>query len=321
MRQIGIVCNVKKRKQFMEPFIQHVNTTSSEYHAQFLDFDSPQEPIVVDILFMKVTDDMNVEQTNQESHQRLNRLREYINQNPHILLIEKLEAVQRVLDRVIMYSFLHEQFQSMNTTMVHVPRITILENQTTVDQIRQKLNQDKVTFPIVCKTVAACGDIRTHNMALVFNEEQLLQVMQDEEQQIPLPIVAQQYINHDGILHKAYVVGSDNVVVQQRPSLRNLYSEPEMIRFNSQYKLPQELTHNEPSVPSVVDPVLFHEITSILSQALELQLFGFDIIQETTSLKFYVVDANYLPSYSTLQNVMHLMLEHIKKRDEQHRNK
>ena len=320
MINIGLTCNVKKRKQLFQPFMDYVNSNQQTYNAtvQFLDFDDDENAAnapVVDILFLKVTDDMNVAHVDELAKARLDRLNRYIaTHSDKMLVVEKMEAVERVLDRVILYTFLHQQFQSLQTDIVHVPGITVLNSEaSSEDLIREQFARDNVQFPVVCKTVVACGDIRTHNMALVFNERQLLQVIQSTEQEIPLPIVAQQFVNHGAVLHKAYVIG-ENIVVQQRPSLRNLsLDEPQIIRFNSQYKLPEELIANEvdASKAEPIDSAIFHQITQVLSQALELQLFGFDIVQDNVTGKFYIVDANYLPSYTSLPNVMQLLIEHL----------
>ena len=52
-------------------------------------------------------------------------------------------------------------------------------------------------------------------MSLVFNERGL--------QDVTTPCVAQSFINHNGVLHKLFIVGSKSFLVQ-RPSIRNLYA-------------------------------------------------------------------------------------------------
>jgi inositol-1,3,4-trisphosphate 5/6-kinase/inositol-tetrakisphosphate 1-kinase len=268
---------------------------------------------------------MNIEHLDEKTRERLSFVRKIIAERPYVLVIERLEAVQRVLDRVVMYSFLHSQLtEKLQTDVVHVPAITILdESVQTIDQIRNQFQRDNVHFPIVCKTVAACGDIKTHNMAMVFTEEQLLQVLKSPEQEIPLPIIAQQYINHDALLYKAYVIG-EHVFVQERTSLRNMDpNEPDIIRFNSQYPLPKELLPtNSQEInlafknikPLITDSKLislFKDIAKVLSQALELELFGFDLIKQTETGKYYCVDTNYLPGYSGVEDVHAKLLNHI----------
>ena len=51
-------------------------------------------------------------------------------------------------------------------------------------------------------------------MAIVFSEESL--------RDVEAPCVAQSFLNHNALLHKIFVVGNRQFVVQ-RPSLKNLY--------------------------------------------------------------------------------------------------
>lgn len=400
--RIGIVCQPKKRKQFFEPFLTYVNANSNgQIQCHFIDYLSEQQAIVqhhrssggndnddnsdieqqiikdieehlsneesellrTDILFLKVTDDMNIEHVSEQARRRLMKIEKFIemrrrkqqrdimpNNDAGMLVIEELSHVRRLLDRVEMYSFLQQKLggsgnnsSSTSTSsstdgeksVVHVPSISILDEgvRGDIEKVRQQLERDGVQFPIVCKTAAACGELITHNMAMVFNERQLMdEVLNSEQQEIPLPIVAQQYINHDGVMYKAYVIG-EQVFVQEKKSIRNLYvdRETKVIRFNSQYPFPEELLVSS-SVPSVHDnnsasvreslldtnSQLFHDITQTLSDALNIQLFGFDLIREVDTGRFFCVDANFLPSYSTVPDVHHKMMHHILQRYEKH---
>ena len=382
MIHLGLVCQPKKRKQFFEPFMNYVNQNSNNrIHCYFIDYLSEQEQhhvvgtttgsvvltgserdellselenhlssemMKTNVLFLKVTDDMNIEHVNENARMRLLKIETFIEKRKELdlkskaksdkseddsnfLVIEELDAVRRLLDRVEMYSFLHTKLSDENSEcVVHVPAISILDESLrgNIDLLRQKLKNDGVQFPIVCKTAAACGEIHTHNMAMVFNEQQLMdEILNSETKEIPLPIVAQQFINHDGLLYKAYVIG-EQVFVQERKSIRNLdLTEARIIRFNSQHKLPEELMPAEPEEgahprESLLEErsKLFHDITKTLSDALQLQLFGFDLIHEVGPGKFYCVDANFLPGYSGVPDVYHKMMEHVLSRYDAHIN-
>lgn len=83
------------------------------------------------------------------------------------------------------------------------------------------------------KTTAACGAIETHEMAIVFNVDNLFQVLTDRSKyKIPLPVVIQQYINHDATLYKVYVIGKETFV-QARQSIRNF--KPDGTDFNDSF--------------------------------------------------------------------------------------
>jgi hypothetical protein len=59
-------------------------------------------------------------------------------------------------------------------------------------------------------------------MAIIFDIPHLHEVIvnEGEKYKIPLPVVVQQYINHDAKLYKVYVIAEDTFV-QARESIRN----------------------------------------------------------------------------------------------------
>jgi glutathione synthase/RimK-type ligase-like ATP-grasp enzyme len=322
---IGIACGSKKRRQFFEPFASYCESQTEfptvRIECKFLDFDRYDLP-QVDILFHKVTDDMHVQANDLSAQARLKRVKQYIETHSNtMLVIEDLEAVERVQDRIAMSHYLN---QVLNTDVVKVPGYTILDSSiSSIDKLKEMFNRDEVKFPVVCKTVSACGDATCHNMAMAFTYEQVWTVMKDPEQHIPLPILAQEYINHDSVLYKAYAIG-DFVSVQARHSLRNVsQNEHHMIRFNSQHTLPIELL--EPNTtdvqvafkhvkPVIQDPILqkqFDEINHVLSNALNMYLYGFDLIRQTVTQQFYVVDVNYLPGFNGFENTYSKILSNI----------
>ncbi|XP_038968683.1 inositol-tetrakisphosphate 1-kinase isoform X4 [Rattus norvegicus] len=79
------------------------------------------------------------------------------------------------------------------------------------DDTMRLLEQNGLAFPFICKTRVAHGT-NSHEMAIVFNQEGLSAIQP--------PCVVQNFINHNAVLYKVFVVGESYTVVQ-RPSLKN----------------------------------------------------------------------------------------------------
>jgi hypothetical protein len=75
---------------------------------------------------------------------------------------------------------------------------------------------------LVVKTIVACGTSDSHEMAIIFDVPHLHEVIINKENKykIPLPVVVQQYINHNATLYKVYVLAEDTFV-QARESIRD----------------------------------------------------------------------------------------------------
>ena len=69
--------------------------------------------------------------------------------------------------------------------------------------MRQQLSQAGVAAPLILKSQAACGVAGAHDMALVMSLEDL-----PDDFQPAVPAVAQQFVNHGGVLHKVSVIGT-----------------------------------------------------------------------------------------------------------------
>ncbi|KAB0398070.1 hypothetical protein E2I00_012279 [Balaenoptera physalus] len=132
-------------------------------------------------------------------------------------------------------------------------------------------------------------------MAIVFNQEGL--------SAIQLPCVVQNFINHNAVLYKVFVVGESYTVVQ-RPSLKNFSagtSDRESIFFNSHNVSKPESS----SVLTALDKIegvferpsdeVIRELSRALRQALGVSLFGIDIIINNQTGQHAVIDINAFP--------------------------
>ncbi|KAL9643476.1 hypothetical protein ABK040_010090 [Willaertia magna] len=321
MLTIGYVSNVKKNKQFYEPFVNFCHTMKKDEFKCVEVFIEKKEEIEnqpkVDILFFKVTDDMVIEEVDLEAHERLENLRKYINLHKNdTLIMEPLESIQKFLKRTEIQHFLEKELN--DNELIHVPKVYLLNNE-------KELTEYKFVYPLVCKTVAACGKSETHHMSIVFNFEQLEKEIKENNS---LPIIAQQYINHDATLLKMYVIG-DRVFYQIKPSLKNFEENHPIIHFDSQKPFDENISNNnvkETALKEInyneTEETSFDKRAKIIShqlrKSLGVSLFGFDLLRDASRKEdhYYVVDVNYFPSYKGVSReiLFDYILEHIKQR-------
>jgi hypothetical protein len=99
--------------------------------------------------------------------------------------------------------------------------------------------------PLVLKPRVACGVPEAHQMALIFAPDGLI------DPGVPAPGIAQEYIDHDGVIWKVYVAGERAFFVE-RPSTPNLRAAcvgggndggrtPDVVAFDSLASLPTSL--------------------------------------------------------------------------------
>ena len=150
-----------------------------------------------------------------------------------------------------------------------------------------------LVYPCLIKTRVACGIPESHQMALVLREEGMIECEMEGQ------LVAQEYLNHGGVLFKVYV-GRDGHAVEHRPSLPDIRTVtedmPSIIEFDSLYGLPTRLPWvssgaDEPAL--VPDEEVFAELVAVARDVVRLTVFGFDVVRRGNDL--IVIDINYLP--------------------------
>ncbi|KAG7177571.1 Inositol-tetrakisphosphate 1-kinase-like 1, partial [Homarus americanus] len=176
------------------------------------------------------------------------------------------------------------------------------------------------TLSSVCKPVTAGGGVEAHEMAVVFNEKGI--------SECTLPCVAQSFINHGAVLYKLFVLGPVWFVIV-RPSLKNFYAgvdgcfdinklaEQETVHFNSNNVSKADsqspLTQLDPSdmkedLPKA-DPAVFNRIVVDLRNALNMDLLGIDVVIDSSTGKYGIIDVNAFPSYDSVPNLMEHLVD------------
>lgn len=166
-------------------------------------------------------------------------------------------------------------------------------------------------FPVLVKTVRACGAQDAHMMSVAFSEKGL------HHPDLRAPLIVQEYLNHGAVIWKIFVIG-DYVAVVGRPSLCDLAldaSRPN-ITFNSQKGVPPELLAKQPgTVPQPPQRVL-EAMAAWLSARTGMTLFGFDVVVHQTAAgrtAYGVIDINYFPGYSGVPDFNARLLSHALK--------
>uniref|UniRef100_A0A2K5TLZ1 Inositol-tetrakisphosphate 1-kinase n=1 Tax=Macaca fascicularis TaxID=9541 RepID=A0A2K5TLZ1_MACFA len=165
----------------------------------------------LDVIIHKLTDViLEADQNDSQSLELVHRFQEYIDAHPETIVLDPLPAIRTLLDRSKSYELIRKIEAYMEDDRICSPPFMELTSLCGDDTMRL-LEKNGLAFPFICKTRVAHGT-NSHEMAIVFNQEGL--------NAIQPPCVVQNFINHNAVLYKVFVVGESYTVVQ-RPSLKN----------------------------------------------------------------------------------------------------
>uniref|UniRef100_A0A7N9CCV7 Inositol-tetrakisphosphate 1-kinase n=2 Tax=Macaca fascicularis TaxID=9541 RepID=A0A7N9CCV7_MACFA len=264
----------------------------------------------LDVIIHKLTDViLEADQNDSQSLELVHRFQEYIDAHPETIVLDPLPAIRTLLDRSKSYELIRKIEAYMEDDRICSPPFMELTSLCGDDTMRL-LEKNGLAFPFICKTRVAHGT-NSHEMAIVFNQEGL--------NAIQPPCVVQNFINHNAVLYKVFVVGESYTVVQ-RPSLKNFSagtSDRESIFFNSHNVSKPESS----SVLTELDKIegvferpsdeVIRELSRALRQALGVSLFGIDIIINNQTGQHAVIDINAFPGYEGVSEFFTDLLNHI----------
>jgi len=210
-----------------------------------------------------------------------------------VIEIDPLECQEKLTSRAKMVELFHQLSGSIPT--LAVPKsIIISEN--------EKIPED-FPFPVICKTVEASGALTSHEMGLVWTPKGIEEFVR--------PILVQQFINHNATIFKVFVIG-DFFYIVKRPSIKNFYPDDSTrtIKFNSQNFAS---LHGNPT-EELPEREFIDSINKYLSNNLGLTLIGFDIIKCSSTGTYYIIDANYFPGYTGVEDCPKKILDLIIKK-------
>ncbi|XP_063843023.1 inositol-tetrakisphosphate 1-kinase-like isoform X1 [Scylla paramamosain] len=254
---------------------------------------------------------------NGKAANAINMFENYIKKHPETFVMDPLPGVHKLLLRNQTYELLHQRFRY--DEKIFTPTYAELSSRN-VKENAEIVKQASVTFPVVCKPVTGGGGVEAHEMAVVFNEMGL--------SEFRLPCVAQSFINHGAVLYKLFVLGPVWFVIV-RPSLKNFYAgvdgcfgfntltEQETVYFNSSNVSKADsqspLTQLDPGdmedeLPKA-DPAVFNRIVTNLREALNMDLLGIDVVIDSNTGKYGIIDVNAFPSYDSVPNLMEHLVD------------
>ncbi|KAI9243691.1 inositol-tetrakisphosphate 1-kinase [Sporodiniella umbellata] len=197
-----------------------------------------------------------------------------------------------------------------------------------LDTVKNWNSTINVKFPAMCKRRTACSSTEAHQMILVPCAEKMSQVEKyvDDES-----VMIQEFVQHDGVIVKVYVADGQ-ITASTRPSFKNMDGTGDVVHFDSQtlpksFETTTQLSDDLDKVflnqspgniltqkESSLDYKKLKQIADSLYRQLGLTFFGFDVLLQTKTNAYYVVDVNYFPSFKDVENFHSMFVRILKKR-------
>lgn len=283
-----------------------------------------------DLILHKLTEDIlscSLGAGDAAAQARVMRLKDYQLQHPSCCLIDDPNSVITLMSRSAISCRLQECLQDVTSASgipVTAPKYIVVNQEDTLN-IQQQLQQKAMTVPLIVKPLVAAGTKESHYMTI------LIQQSERAMKRIPPNSLIQQYVNHDAVLYKVYVMGQ-HFHVYKRASVPNLppdiskLSNKDLVEFDSQHPYPRlqdfGLSTESGSIPqqkgSQRQPLVSSDevrpIVDALKRAFGLELFGFDILVSAEKQEWLVVDVNYFPSYKEVPNFPNQLAHYLTQR-------
>ncbi|KAG1106285.1 hypothetical protein G6F42_016811 [Rhizopus arrhizus] len=180
----------------------------------------------------------------------------------------------------------------------------------------------------MCKRRTACSSTEAHQMTLIPSAQGMSQMEQYFKNDA---VMLQEFIQHDGVIVKVYVADGQ-ISASTRPSFKNLDRSGDVVHFDSQtlpksFETKIELSHDLDRVflrsdpteihlykESVLDTSRLQKIADSLRRQLGLTFFGFDVLLQSHTNAYFVVDVNYFPSFKAVENFHSIFVDILEKR-------
>ena len=305
--KLGILmpsCNVRKNE-----LIRRIHETCRREDIDITDIDIalydhenfPQ----LDILLHKIT--INSKTNEDEAIRIRNLVLKYALRNSKLKIIDNFENCEKILNRQIQTEVLKACSCTVDNITVFVPKTLSISEKMDIHTIKEIMKDNEIDFPILGKPLGDTLHQGCHDMVLVFSYEYL--------KDLPNPCLLQEFCNHNGILYKVFVIG-DSYHVCERPSVKNLVLEKrKSVFFNSRQVskifpklvyLPK-LHENNPLLkhwlssdlkPNMLNGKVVEEIIRRIKLKTGFYLFGFDILIESNTGDYAIIDLSQFPGYS-----------------------
>lgn len=231
-------------------------------------------------------------------------------ENPNVVIVDAPSAVQRLHNRISMLEAVGKMNKKANTTthLVSIPEQVVVEDSKLLSDLSAF---EDLKFPVIAKPLLANASSGSHKMSLVFNNNGL--------KELEAPVILQQFVNHGGVIFKVYVAGK-YVKCVLRNSLPDISDEK--LKINSENLMPfSQISNNlcpaggKNIIGEVDMPAMsfVEQVGQGLRQALNLNLFNFDLIRDSEDKDgYFIIDINYFPGYEKLPSYEYFLTDFFK---------
>ncbi len=213
-------------------------------------------------------------------------------------LLDPFEAVAAINDRFALAEALRslEVWSEGGATRVTIPP--------SVEWDGEKLaRRPSFGLPWVCKPKTADGTAASHELLLAYSEEAAAEQLRGGQWQV------QPFVAHGGRLVKVYVLG-DSIAQQCRPSLPDTIRERPSDGAHFVALRRQQSHHKLADDPIGVEEGALRELVRAVRGRLGgVALFGMDLLRDSETGHFVLVDVNYFPGYYGVSDVFHRITE------------
>ncbi|KAI8999988.1 inositol-tetrakisphosphate 1-kinase [Gaertneriomyces semiglobifer] len=186
-----------------------------------------------------------------------------------------------------------------------------------------KKAEGQVGFPAILKNLTAASSQAAHELA-----EALSHLSSTGK---TTSYLLQRWVNHSGIIHKVFVVGS-HIHTVVRPSFRDVSNDEPIFPFDSQ-RIPKSFEGSDSPFAGAfalddqtrkearalkLDERKVQKIVEAVTHKLGLTLFGLDIVVEKETGRWFLIDINYCPGYDGVPDFHRHLLEVLKSKAKCH---
>lgn len=254
-----------------------------------------------DVIIQKVLEWYNVGE--EQGNAKLRKLVSYVRSHQSIKMLDPIEETVRLADRFYSMEVMRDCQFTMKGIQVFVPKYIFLDD-SNVKNALDVIAAGGIKFPIITKPPVTRCDAEAHDMSIIFSERRACDIV--------APCVIQEFVNHGSMLYKVAAVG-DKMYICERPSVKNLVGGIEPTVYFDSMTVSKRDIHNEDlheqnpqtmkfrttagSCKHLLDSEIVTELLRHISNRVNLNLFGIDIIIEERTGNYGIIDLNYLPSY------------------------
>ena len=336
---VGLLMKPKKVRKFMDKLtlLEEDKEGGSACRYVAVDMNKPfDKQGEFDALLLKVNHWIigDIFGDDSKSKSFRSRLDAYLKARRSMAVVGPDAHVRQVLDR--------HTIHKVTQTVARVPKSLVLKYELSAadkddaDVASARSADDALTrkdmkFPLICKSLIACGAKTQHQMAIVGSKEGLIELVKDGEGgggvsgDGSLGWIVQEFVPHDGFVYKVYILGESgfvyrrkslpNVTPESVPTLHwwNSHDAPFRIREGKAVSVAPRLTESGRPIKLLGEDVKeayrgeLIAIARTVAERFQLAVVGVDILMSEqpagSGRQFGVVDVNYLPSYGEVPGV------------------